>query len=179
MPPCLAILLLLPSPARALAAQSSIRFEAHDYAYDLVLDGIPACPGLLGTLYSMDTMRRLTSFVDRVEMLHEQPTVQTVRVQVSVFGFHTALIYDRLLFPGEGTIVLRLLRQEGHLPIVSFPTAFEADFHVVPAGEGLRLDYTQRAATEHGVTVPHQLFLRTQLRIFEHRLTSVVTEACP
>jgi hypothetical protein len=171
----LAVSSTIAAPAAALEHQATITFGEQDYAHRLEIREIPACPGLLDTLFAMETMRRLTPFVDTIELLEEQPQRHVVRVAFGVLGFHTALVYDRVIDPTAGTLRLRLMRQEGSLPIVSFPSSFEARYQVLDGG----LVYSQDATLEHRAALAHELFMRGQMSLFEHRLLRVVEDACP
>lgn len=172
-------LAVAPTSALALEHTSSIVFEDHRYAHQLDITGIPACPELLDTLFSMETMRRLTPFVDTLEVLEETVDNHVVRIELGVLGFHTALVYQRLLDRPARVIVLELLRQEGSLPLVSFPTSFQARYELYDSGEGLQVEYSQEATMEHRASLPHRIFVWGQMDLFERRLLSVVQEACP
>ena len=181
LPPLVALLglALAPAPGLAFDSTSSVVFEDQRYAQRLQITGIPACSGLLDTLYDMQTMRRLTPFVDTIEMLEEQPGAHVVRIGFSILGFHTRLVYERLLFGDDGRIELRLLSHESTFPLVQFPTDFLATYRVSPDGDGVRVDYAQDASMQRSASLPHQLVVRAQVAGFERRLERVLQESCP
>jgi len=184
IPPALSAALILaglalPATAWAVERSSGIRFGEHRYAHRLSFDALPACPGLLDTLYAMETMRRLTPFVDRVTMLDEQEARHVVEVEFSILGFHTTLVYERLILEAEQRIELRLLSHESTFPLVQFPTDFLATYQLIDGADGTRLDYTQDATMQRAASLPHQLVVRAQVAGFERRLEAVVREACP
>jgi hypothetical protein len=168
--------LLCSDPAAALESSAAITFGERSYSYTLDIADIPPCPGLLETLFRLDTMRRLMPFVDSFEVLEEQGNHHVVRVAFGALGFHTALTYERLLEPEPRRIQLRLLEREGSLPLVSFPSAFEAGYEL---GEGPVVRYRQDATVGGRASLPHQLFVRAQLSLFEHRMLGIIEDACP
>jgi hypothetical protein len=166
-------------PAWGLEHSSTITFGDHSYAHRLEISDIPACPGLLDTMYEMDTMRRLTPFVDSVTMLEEQPGRHVVQVRFGMLGFRTTLVYERIIQRDDEHIDLRLLSHDSTFPVVQFPTDFLATYRVSHQEGATRLHYTQDATVQHPAALHHQLFIRAQIGMFERRLVGVVEEACP
>jgi hypothetical protein len=166
-------------PAWGLEPVSSVSFAEHSYAHRLTIDQIPACPGLLDTLYAMDTMRRLTPFVDRVTMLEEQADRHVVQVDFGMLGFRTTLVYERIIVWEDQHIELRLLSHDSTFPLVQFPSDFLATYRVGSDGGHTQLRYTQDATVQRPAALHHQLFVRAQIGMFERRLLGVIEEACP
>jgi hypothetical protein len=158
--------------------QSSVQFEQRRYAHRLEVVDIPACPSLLETLYAMETMRRLTPFVDRITMLEEAPERHVVEVAFGMLGFDTTLVYERLLFPQDQRVELRLMSHESTFPLVQFPSTFLATYELVHGEEATLLRYTQDATVQRPAALHHQLFVRAQIAGFERRLQRVLEESC-
>lgn len=167
------------TPTWGLEHASTITFGDHSYAHRLEISDIPACPGLLDTLYAMDTMRRLTPFMDSVTMLEEQPEQHVVQVDFGMLGFSTTLVYERVLQQEAERIELRLRSHESTFPLMQFPSTFLATYGLSHHEDGTVLHYTQDATVQRPAALHHQLFIRAQIGMFERRLLGVIEEACP
>lgn len=186
LPPIVPALLLAfvrTSPAAEGAPSStptsSLTFDDRRYAYSLTLADLPPCPGLLDTAFSLDTMRRLTTFVDTIEVLEEAADGQVLRVEYGTLGIHGALVYHRRVDRGAGTMEIRLLSYETNLPLLPLPTSFVAGYRVTHEADHTTLVYRQDAALPGPVALYHQAFIRGRMRRFEATLGEIVAESCP
>jgi len=176
-----AVLHVLSSPATASAAESTstLSFGEGFYTYHQDIEGLPLCPDLLETLYSLDTMRALTSFVDTITVLEEERNSQTLRVTYSVIGIHGALVYERQVDRPSSTMVIRLLSSESNVDLVPYPSSFVAGYGVTHDESQTRVVYTQDANLPSRIAMVHQLFVKSQMRRFERRLLRIAEESCP
>lgn len=148
------------------------------YHFHQEISGLPPCPQVLDVVFSLDSMRRLTRFVDTLEVLEEAPDAQVLRVTFNVMGFSGDLEYDRRLDRAGGTMTIRLLGFREALPLVPWPTAFVAAYHITSTPGATRVDYTQDATLPGPISLYQQVLLKAQLRRFERTLQDILEETC-
>lgn len=176
----LAALLALgvPRPAAAIEATSTLSFEGERYRYEQTTTGVPACPSLLDTLFSMDTLRELMSYADTITVRSQAPAAMLIGVEFRVLGLYGAVDYLRELDPTHGAMTIRMVShdEEGFLP---YPATFQAGYLVTHDAEHTRVVYTQEAITTSRISLPHRLLIQGQMSRYGDKLTRIIERSCP
>jgi hypothetical protein len=165
-------------PASATEATSTLSFDDHRYNYEQTISDIPLCPSLLDTLYSMDTLRELMSYADRIIVRVDRPNAKVIGVEFGVLGIRGSVDYLRELDPGNGTMRIRMLSHDegGILP---YPSAFEAGYLVTHDATRTTVVYTQQAELTARISMPYRVFIRAQMSHYGDKLARLIGRSCP
>ena len=173
-------LLLSVFPAKSFGQQStsSITFSKQSYSYTLLVNNQPSCSGILEVLYSMKTMKELTSFIDSIEMIRKEPSLQHVRIGFSLLGLKGKLLYERTINRDNNTMTIALKSFENNFNLMPYPTAFRADYAVSHADNQTSIKYTQRVKISKELSFFYRLFIKHQMRTFKKKLTQIIQRTC-
>ncbi len=174
------IVLLLSYPALSygIKSDSAVTFKTESYSYVQTVDDLPRCPRILEVLYSMDTMRELTSFVDSIAMLRNEPSSQLVRISFSILGLRGKLLYERTIDRKNNTITIELKSFENNFSFVPYPISFKAMYFVSHSQGSTTVKYTQDILVSKKISFFYRMFVKNQMRGFEKKLQRIILRNC-